>query len=49
MLDRPTYMTAFADANHGGKSRTVEVRMRRDEPSSGVAPTFFWVEVALRR
>ena len=30
VLDRPTYMTAFADANHGGKSRTVEVRMRRD-------------------
>jgi cell cycle sensor histidine kinase DivJ len=46
VLDRPIYMTAFADANHGAKCRTVEVRVRRDS-EQGVAPTFFWVEVAL--
>src|SRR5690606_40627210 len=32
VLDRPTYMTAFSEANHDGRSRTVEVRMRRDDP-----------------
>jgi cell cycle sensor histidine kinase DivJ len=48
VLDRPAYMTAFAAANRDGKSRTVEVRMRRDdlnEPSR--VPEFIWVEVAL--
>ncbi len=46
VLDRPTYMTAFSEANHDGKARTVEVRMRRDDPEARV-PTFVWVEVAL--
>ena len=46
VLDRPLYLTAFADANQGGQSRTIEVRMRRDDPHSGAAlPTFIWVEV----
>jgi cell cycle sensor histidine kinase DivJ len=46
VLDRPQYMTAFADANHGAKSRTVEIRMRRDG-DTGAVPSFVWVEVAL--
>ena len=46
VLDRPLYMTAFADANMSGKNRTVEVRMRRDdETSSRNIPMFIWVEV----
>jgi cell cycle sensor histidine kinase DivJ len=48
VLDRPAYLTAFADANRGGRSRTIEVRMRRDdEAGTAVAPHFIWVEVAL--
>ncbi len=48
VLDRPTYMTAFSDANHDGKSRTVEVRMRRDDPDQPARiPEFVWVEVGL--
>jgi cell cycle sensor histidine kinase DivJ len=48
VLDRPTYMTAFSEANHDGKSRTVEVRMRRDDPDEpSRVPQFVWVEVAL--
>ncbi len=46
VLDRPAYMTAFAAANRDGKARTVEVRMRRDDPEARI-PTFVWVEVAL--
>lgn len=46
VMDRPAYLTAFADANQGGRSRTIEVRMRQDDPHavSGV-PQFIWVEV----
>ena len=48
VLDRPTYLTAFADANMGGRARTIEVRMRHDDPErTGGAPQFVWVEVAL--
>lgn len=46
VLDRPRYMTAFADANRGAKSRTVEMRMRRDQEGDRT-PSFFWVEVSL--
>lgn len=46
VMDRPAYLTAYADANQGGKNRTIEVRMRRDDPRSGTAaPQFIWVEV----
>lgn len=47
VLDRPAYMTALADANRG-RTRMVEVRMRRDQPAgeSGVS-TFIWIEAAL--
>jgi cell cycle sensor histidine kinase DivJ len=48
VLDRPAYMTAFSEANHGGKTRTVEVRMRRDEPAEPArVPQFIWVEAGL--
>lgn len=48
VLDRPTYMTAFSEANHDGKSRTIEVRMRRDDPAEpSRIPVFAWVEIAL--
>ena len=48
VLDRPTYMKAFSEANHDGKARTVEVRMRRDDPTEAARiPQFVWVEVAL--
>ena len=48
VLDRPTYMTASSEANHDGRARTVEVRMRRDDPAEAArVPQFIWVEVAL--
>ena len=48
MLDRPAYMTAFAEANQDGKTRRVEMRMRReDEDTPSAAPQFFWVEASL--
>lgn len=48
VLDRPAYLTAFADANQGGKSRTIEVRMRHDDPRAATSvPYFIWVEVSL--
>lgn len=48
ILDRPAYLTAFADANRDGKSRRVEIRMRRDDPNApATAPQFVWMEVAL--
>ncbi|MFD1252768.1 Histidine protein kinase DivJ [Devosia equisanguinis] len=48
VLDRPNYMTAFADANQGSRSRTIEVRMRRDDPrATGNVPQFIWVEISL--
>ncbi|UJW85498.1 PAS domain-containing sensor histidine kinase [Devosia sp. SL43] len=48
VLDRPIYLTAFADANQGGKSRVIEVRMRQDDPrSASSVPHFIWVEISL--
>ncbi|RYE11208.1 MAG: PAS domain-containing sensor histidine kinase [Hyphomicrobiales bacterium] len=48
VLDRPAYMTAFSEANHDGKSRTVEIRMRRDDPTEPArVPQFVWVEISL--
>ena len=48
VLDRPAYMSAFADANRDGKTRRVEMRMRReDEDTPSAAPQFFWVEASL--
>jgi cell cycle sensor histidine kinase DivJ len=48
VLDRPLYLTAFADANQGGKSRVIEVRMRQDDPRAMTSvPRFIWVEISL--
>jgi len=46
VLDRPAYMTAFADTNRGGRSRKIEIRMRQDT-ASGAAPRFVWIEMGL--
>lgn len=46
VLDRPAYLTAFADANQGGRNRTIEVRMRQDDPrAASNVPAFIWVEI----
>ncbi|MEQ1901342.1 MAG: PAS domain-containing sensor histidine kinase [Devosia sp.] len=48
ILDRPNFMTAFAEANQDGKARTIEIRMRRDDPVvPHQVPQFFWLEIAL--
>ncbi|MDC9823742.1 PAS domain-containing sensor histidine kinase [Devosia sp. ZB163] len=48
VLDRPAYLTAFAEANQDGLTRRIEIRMRRDEPGPSAAPPkFVWVEVSL--
>ncbi len=48
VLDRPAYMTAFADANRDGTGRRVEVRMRRDDPTGAqTVPVFVWIEASL--
>lgn len=48
VLDRPAYLTAFAEANQDGKAHTVEIRMRRDDPAEPArVPHFAWIEVAL--
>jgi len=47
VMDRPAYMTAFAEANADGETRRVEIRMRHDDPDAGSAPVFIWVEASL--
>ena len=48
VLDRPTYLNAFADANQGGTTRIIEVRMRQDDPRASTSvPRFIWVEISL--
>jgi cell cycle sensor histidine kinase DivJ len=48
VLDRPSYLTAFADANQAGVARTIEVRMRKDDAHAGhAAPRYIWVEISL--
>jgi cell cycle sensor histidine kinase DivJ len=48
VLDRPTYMTAFSEANHDGRARTIEIRMRHDDPQDPARiPQFAWIEIAL--
>ncbi|WDR02732.1 histidine kinase dimerization/phospho-acceptor domain-containing protein [Devosia algicola] len=48
VLDRPAYLTAFADANQAGIQRTIEVRMRQDDPrAKSAVPQFIWIEVNL--
>lgn len=48
VADRPTYLTAFADANQGGTARVIEVRMRQDDlRAANNVPRFIWVEISL--
>ncbi len=47
VMDRPVYLTAFAGANSDGETRSVEIRMRRDDAEPGAAPRFIWVEASL--
>lgn len=48
VMDRPTFLTAFADANQGGRSRTFEVRLRQEDPRAATTvPRFVWVEMQL--
>jgi len=48
VLDRPAYMTALSEAAQAGHSRSIEVRMRQDDPAgSRRVPVFVWVEISL--
>jgi len=47
VMDKPTYLTALADARASGEPRQVEIRMRRDGDTAATTPYFIWVEVAM--
>jgi cell cycle sensor histidine kinase DivJ len=48
VMDRPAYLTAFAEANEDGQTRRVEIRMRRDDHAVPAAvPSFIWIEASL--
>jgi two-component system, cell cycle sensor histidine kinase DivJ len=48
VLDRPTFLNAFADASQLSRSRAIEVRMRQDDPHArSSVPRFIWVEAQL--
>jgi cell cycle sensor histidine kinase DivJ len=58
VADRPAYLTALADAAALGEARSVEFRVRSDQPHhevnepggpSPVMPQFIWVEMRCRR
>jgi cell cycle sensor histidine kinase DivJ len=49
VADRPAYLTALSDAARGGEARSVEFRVRRDEPRNGnQSVDFTWVEMRCR-
>ncbi|MCP8884281.1 PAS domain-containing sensor histidine kinase [Devosia sp. XJ19-1] len=48
VMDRPSFLTAFADAAEDGRSRTIEVRLRQDDPRArSNVPCFVWAEMQL--
>lgn len=48
VMDRPNFLTAFADAAQDARSRTIEVRLRQDDPRSrSNVPRFVWAEMQL--
>ena len=48
VMDRPAFLTAFADVAQDGRSRTVDLRIRQDDPRSrSNVPRFVWAEVQL--
>jgi cell cycle sensor histidine kinase DivJ len=51
VADRPAYLTALADAVATSDARSVEFRVRREEPADGDTPVrihFIWVEMRCR-
>lgn len=51
VADRPAYLTALADVASLGEMRSVEFRIRRDQPEDAdgaVTPQFIWVEMRCR-
>jgi cell cycle sensor histidine kinase DivJ len=48
VMDRPAFLTALADASQGGRSRTIELRLRQDDPRArSSVPRYVWVEMQL--
>lgn len=48
VMDRPAYLTAFADVAEDGRSRTIEVRLRQDDAHArSNVPHFVWAEMQL--
>lgn len=48
VMDRPAFLTAFADVAEDGRSRTVELRVRQDDPRArSNVPRFVWTEMQL--
>jgi cell cycle sensor histidine kinase DivJ len=51
VADRPAYLTALSDAARGGEARSVEFRLRRENPRGDErahAVDFIWVEMRCR-
>jgi two-component system, cell cycle sensor histidine kinase DivJ len=51
VADRPAYLTALSDAARGGEARSVEFRLRRENPRGGERAhpvDFIWVEMRCR-
>jgi cell cycle sensor histidine kinase DivJ len=50
VADRPAYLTALSDAARGGEARSVEFRLRRENPRGGERGQvdFIWVEMRCR-
>jgi len=45
ILDRPAFLKSISQAIHSADTRTVEARLRKDDPEhQGGAPQFVWVE-----
>src|SRR5690606_29905960 len=48
VLDRPNFLTAFSEASKAGRSRTIELRIRQDNPRAATSvPRLVWVEMQL--
>jgi cell cycle sensor histidine kinase DivJ len=43
--DRPAFLSALSDCAMSGKSRSVEFRVRRDQPAGDSAMEFIWIEM----
>ncbi|SMQ60975.1 multi-sensor signal transduction histidine kinase [Devosia lucknowensis] len=48
IMDRPSFLTAFSDAAEDGRSRTIELRIRQEDPRArSSVPRFVWAEMQL--